>query len=90
MNEYCVSGVGGTAYICKSHNFLGNSHTTASELKAWSDTVSQLFLCVLCPSFQSDKMESVICYLLSFTKECCIFPSGNLEAMQKTEIFKDY
>lgn len=34
--------------------------------------LSQLFLCALFPSFQSGEMHSDVCYLLRFTRECCV------------------
>jgi hypothetical protein len=56
----------------ESHHWLGNYHTGAPELKGRTDVASQfvsdchnLFHRVLFPSFQSDEMQTVICYLPS-------------------------
>lgn len=73
----CVCG---TAQIHKSHHLLGISHTAAPTR---SNVVSHFFFvchncsCVIVPSFQSDKVQSAIYYLLAFTGESYVFLMGD-------------
>jgi hypothetical protein len=80
----------------QKHNFLGNSHTVAPEVKVRSDVASQfgsncrsILLFVLPVFFRCDETQSAVCYFERCTRLCCVSTLGVfchcLEAAENSE-----